>query len=120
LAPVAEAKVMSSQSFGFVTFMDPLMAADVLAVRQAQPMLTDAATSHVVVYGCRAGLSGSIRRQHSAVWLDAKLTVGSGSRDTTPIVRWSSVSRWAHGTAACAGLHGPTGRPCLSAAACCT
>ena len=33
LAPVAEAKVIGGQGFGFVTFMDPEMAADVLAVR---------------------------------------------------------------------------------------
>lgn len=33
LAPVAEAKVIGGQGFGFVTFMDPQMAADVLAVR---------------------------------------------------------------------------------------
>ncbi len=32
LAPVAEAKVIGGQGFGFVTFMDPEMAADVLAV----------------------------------------------------------------------------------------
>ena len=33
LAPVAEVKVISGQGFGFVTFMDPQMAADILAVR---------------------------------------------------------------------------------------
>ena len=32
MAPVAEAKVIGGQGFGFVTFMDPEMAADVLAV----------------------------------------------------------------------------------------
>jgi len=32
LAPVAEAKVIGGQGFGFVTFMDPEMTADVLAV----------------------------------------------------------------------------------------